>query len=629
MKEQARRVVKMSERITEDFVREHFKKDLLYNQIQFEEQKSKIHKINKLLNNASKSGNGKGRPEFILSGFSDSKELIIVVECKAETARHKSKTLNQYAEYAVDGALLYSDYLAKEYDVLSIAVSGQRLDDLEVSHFLQKEGGEAQEIFGKKLLSIADYLEGYHQEGKRYEEQEKYKEMLAYSKVLNEDLHRLRIKEDKRSLLLSGILIALEQGSFYKSYKNYTGKKLAKQLVETITEQFEQVNLQEQKKEKLKQNYAFITTHDSLIEQRNNSNKKTLEDIIDDIDRNINSFAKTYRYYDVLGQFYIEFLRYSNSDKGLGIVLTPPHITDFFVNLVNISKEDVVYDNCTGTGGFLVSAMKRMIKDAGGNRELEESIKANQLHGVEYQPEIYPLAVSNMFLHGDGKSNVLDGDCFDKGIIEEIKKREPTVGLLNPPYKSSKKDDIEELEFMLNNLETLQKGGRCVAIVPMSCLLAQKGKRLELKKRLLKKHTLKAVFSMPDELFHNSRVGVVTAVLVAEAHTPHPARNKVLFGYFKDDGFEKRKNIGRADIYKRWKKIEEEWLSLYYSPESKAGISVVKQVAAEDEWCAEAYMETDYSNLSKDDFVKTIKNYVAFQFLHQTEGNKDDISCIK
>ena len=64
-----------------------------------------------------------------------------------------------------------------------------------------------------------------------------------------------------------------------------------------------------------------------------------MEDIIDDIDRNINSFAKTYRYYDVLGQFYIEFLRYSNSDKGLGIVLTPPHITDFFVNLVNISKE--------------------------------------------------------------------------------------------------------------------------------------------------------------------------------------------------------------------------------------------------------------------------------------------------
>ena len=59
----------MNERITEDFVREHFKKDLLYNQIQFEEQKSKIHKINKLLNNASKSGNGKGRPEFILSGF--------------------------------------------------------------------------------------------------------------------------------------------------------------------------------------------------------------------------------------------------------------------------------------------------------------------------------------------------------------------------------------------------------------------------------------------------------------------------------------------------------------------------------------------------------------------------------
>ena len=48
---------------------------------------------------------------------------------------------------------------------------------------------------------------------------------------------------------------------------------------------------------------------------------------------NINLFMKTYRYHDVLGQFYIEFLRYANNDKGLGIVLTPPHITELFSEL--------------------------------------------------------------------------------------------------------------------------------------------------------------------------------------------------------------------------------------------------------------------------------------------------------
>ena len=48
-----------------------------------------------------------------------------------------------------------------------------------------------------------------------------------------------------------------------------------------------------------------------------------------------------------------------------------------------------------------------------------------------------------------------------------------------------------------------------VAIVPMQSALATSGKVLELKKKLLEKHTLQAVLSMPDELFFNSNVGVL------------------------------------------------------------------------------------------------------------------------
>jgi hypothetical protein len=38
-------------------------------------------------------------------------------------------------------------------------------------------------------------------------------------------------------------------------------------------------------------------------------------------------------YYDTIGHFYVEFLRYANNDKGLGIVLTPPHIAELFARL--------------------------------------------------------------------------------------------------------------------------------------------------------------------------------------------------------------------------------------------------------------------------------------------------------
>ena len=89
------------------------------------------------------------------------------------------------------------------------------------------------------------------------------------------------------------------------------------------------------------------------------------------------------------------------------------------------------------------------------------------------------------------------------------------------------------------------------------------------------------------------------------------------FGYWKNDGFFKKKTRGREDYFKKWNNIKEKWLSGYKNKNVAPGYSVKKTVKAEDEWCAEAYMETDYSLLSEGDFKKVIKNYVAFQFLAQ------------
>ena len=89
--------------------------------------------------------------------------------------------------------------------------------------------------------------------------------------------------------------------------------------------------------------------------------------IIEDVDSEINSFVQNHQYRDVLSGLYVEFLQYANSDKGLGIVLTPPHITSFFAKLAQVHKRSVVYDNCAGTGSFLIAAMKKMIEDAAGD----------------------------------------------------------------------------------------------------------------------------------------------------------------------------------------------------------------------------------------------------------------------
>jgi type I restriction-modification system DNA methylase subunit len=606
-----------NERKTENLVRTHFAQ---YKTLSIAEQQSDSPKIKKLLQNASKQGVGRGYPEFLISHEKESK-LLIVIECKADLSKHESKTGDKYADYAVDGVLLYAACLAKGYDILAIAVSGENKERLKISHFLHLDGEKkATPIFGDILLDDQSYLNGYLQSPEKFRQD--YDTLLTFSKTLNEKLHSYKVLESQRSLLLSCILIALEEDAFKNSYsKKKTAQNLSDFLIKTVTDELTNSGLGFDKVANLQTQFSFIATDTTLSKKEG-----ALKGLIDDIDENIKHFIKTHQYFDVLGQLYIEFLRYANSDKGLGIVLTPPHITEFFAEVAEVNKRSVAYDNCTGTGGFLIAAMKKMIEDAKGDSSFIQRIKQSQLIGVEYQSHIYALAVSNMYIHQDGKTSIYNGSCFDPIIMAAVKEKKPTVGFLNPPYKGDKKKDDDELLFVLNNLECLVDGGTCIAIVPMQSALAQSGKTYELKRELLAKHTLEAVFSMPNELFFNSKVNVVTCVMVFTAHRVHPKNKKTFFGYFKDDGFDKRKNLGRLDIYGAWKnRIQAQWLQAYQNKESIHGLSIMRMVTADDEWCAEAYMDTDYSKLTMEDFEEVVKRHALFtQMLSVNSGGDYD-----
>lgn len=596
-----------NERKTEKLIRQHFEKFEKQGLIKIEEQISDNPRIKKLLKTASKSGDGCGFPEFIIS-IKDAPELIIVIECKAKNKFHESKDLNKPKEYAVDGALLYSQYLSKEFDVLSIGASGENKKELRITHHLQLKNSLDAPIkkFSNKLFNINDYLEKYRTSDEKFRQD--YDNLLSFSKDLNKIFHKKKITESDRALLIGGILIALENQPFRKTFKDYIKDgDLSKELFGKIEMQYGNDGISGEKLTAVMEKLAFIKSHPNL------SKGLFLMELIKDIDNNINSFIRTHKYYDVLGELYVEFLRYANSDKGLGIVLTPRHITEFMVKLAEVDEKSVVYDNCTGTGGFLVSAMRLMIDKANGNQKRINAIKQKQLVGTEFQPNIYTLAISNMFIHQDGKTNVLKGDCFDPEIIKKVKKKKPNVGLLNPPYKSDKREDIEELAFILNNLECLQQGSKCVAIVPMSLALESKGRILELKRKLFENHTLDAVLSMPDELFHNSKVNQAVCIMVFTASKKHRSDKTTFFGYFKDDGFTKVKNKGRIDLFNKWGKIEKEWIKLYLNKKDLVGVSINKTVSYDDEWCAEAYMKTDYSDLTEEDFEKTVRDLIAFK----------------
>ena len=67
----------------------------------------------------------------------------------------------------------------------------------------------------------------------------------------------------------------------------------------------------------------------------------------------------------------------------------------------------------------------------------------------------------------------------------------------------------------------------------------------------------------------------------------------------------------------RWTEIKDRWVASYRNREIMQGESVAHEVTESDEWCAEAYMETDYSLLTASDFENEVRKYVAYRILNE------------
>ena len=610
-----------NEKKTENLSRKLLTRVGIFNNADFivEEQKSDSPVVQKLLKSASKSGSGLGKPEFIIRKRGDN-DFLMVIECKADPKYHESKSRDLYRDYSVDGVLLYGSHLSKEFNIIAVAISGESEADVKISTFL----------YAKKSSTYTDLLDENSQKIQkilswdRYIDRAKFDPVLAKSRHsdlmrFSRELHDYmrdyaKITEAQKPLLVSGVLLALMDKGFEVAYKKYEGEELARETFNSITKSIEKAELgdtHETKKRAVINAFSFIAHHPELQKIDARRNESPLLHIIRDLHLHVQPFTKDHYDFDIIGNFYGEFIRYTGGDgKGLGIVLTPKHITDLFAELANLDKNSVVLDICAGTGGFLISAMKKMTEKVSAEEKI--MILSNSLIGIEQEPQMFALAVSNMILRGDGKTNLYQGSCFDDTLFGKIKGT-ATAGFMNPPY-SQKGDNLHEWDFIIRMLDGLSKNATGIAIVPMSLVMDKN----PLREKLLSEHRLEAVMSMPDDLFYP--VGVVTCIMVFTAHTPHDSdeHHESWFGYWKNDGFIKDKVLGRIPKNEEsWNKIKEEWLASFSNKKDVPGMSVRKRVTKDDEWCAEAYLETDYESLSEKDFEEELKKYWMFKVMSE------------
>jgi hypothetical protein len=615
-----------NERTTEGLVRDFIRENAADGQI-LEEQTSSDPATRRALNAASKSGAGMGKPEFILR-LSDAPNLVIVIECKADTRRHASRTLDQPADFAVDGALHYATHLSKYFDVIAIGVSGTSHTSLKVGTYRQLQGASVAEPLSGPggavagLLPTAEYrsLLTFDPDVRA----RTHAELITFSRTLHNFMRDYaKLSEAEKPLVVSGVLLALQDDAFKINWPQLKPRDLARELHVAIGRQAEEVGLDADKRRIMLAPYAFITTHPELSKKGRDGSEEPLRRLVRDISEHVQPFIDTYQDIDVLGQFYGEFLRYTGGDKkGLGIVLTPRHLTELFAQVADVGPNDTVVDTCAGTGGFLIAAMAEMDRKAGHDPATREEIRAHRLVGVEQQPQMFALAVCNMILRGDGKANLYQGSCFETRIEASLAKgvknrhARPNIGLINPPF-SQKGEGLHELDFATTLLNCLVPGGRAVVVLPMSCAIEPHPARTQ----LLEDHTLLAAMSLPNDLFHP--VGVIACAMVFEAHRPHASsRQQTWFGYWKDDGYVKTKDRGRIDLHHRWAAIRDGWLEDFHDRRAAPGRSVLRKVGPEDEWCAEAYMETDYSTLTRVDFERQLNRFAVFKALHQLGADR-------
>lgn len=563
------------------------------------------------LNDFSLGGKGKAKPEYIIT-FHDDIHTILVVECKNSAKKHRSERLNRPGGYAVDGVLYYAKFLKQAYNVIAVAVSGTTIENMKVDTFYWAQGQDAYTVMEKAqdiILEPQNYIALI--KGDKLKKAYSLDEIRNMAIDMHNSLREIKVTEAHKPIFIAGILIALNDEDFSKSYSSLTSYKIIMQNIQNAIENvLKESDIKNSRISYIKQVFQTLQDNTKFAEIPL-GHSKSITWYIEQLEMKIKpmmDYADST--VDALGVFYHEFIKYSGGDgSGLGIVLTPQHLTEFMCDLAGINKNSRVVDICCGSGSFLVTAMSKMFHEA--NAEETESIRRDSLYGVEFDDGLYTLAIANMIIRKDGKSNIYKGDCFNKEITKELKAKNINVGLINPPYSQR---DVTELEFVEHLLDVLAVGGTGVVVVPMSCAIGTKFK--DVRERLMKKHTLKAVFSMPDDIFYPA--GTNVCVMVWEAHAPHDSAQETFFGYCKEDGFVKKKKLGRIDALGRWESIEKEWLRLYRNREIVDGVTARYCVTHEDEWLCEAYMQTDYTRLSQEDFQATINDYLAYLI---REGN--------
>ena len=564
----------ISETITENIFRGFYGSDMFL-------EKSAIRNEFGFISKTKPCSKNKGYPDFL----KEQDDYIIIVEVKATNHEDAIKEVNHYAK---------NNKITK--DIIAIAVSGQSEYNLEVSYFLKLHDCDDCKSISSNGSFIS--LEGISKlyRSKKYGDSTTNERLIQTLKSLNKTFNNNnKVRDTDRSLFFSGLMIALKDQTFRDTYRNIcaptvdeasskdsvatvlSASNLNNSILEAITRQLANKVNNLSKEYSWKDRFSFIKNIDyDILEYKG---------IISKIEENIFGPFQKGEKQDILSRAYKIFLSKAGKIDNKNIILTPDHIKGLMVKLARLSENDVVLDTCTGTGGFLMEAMEEMISKVNNNEQLIINIKEKQLIGFEVDSVLFALACSNMFLHGDGRSNLLFRSSLlkektenvinnkDTKLLKYIKKLKPTKCIINPPYESN-----NSIKFAIQAVDYLEPNGKLIIIMPTPTLTKN---QTDLTRRLLKVSKLDFVIKMPFNLFSEQGRTVNTSIF-GFTKTPHNKTDDVLYYNLANDGLVGIQHKGRVDKNNEWEGIQNSILDAVQNGKELKDICKKKKIYHKD-----------------------------------------------
>ena len=274
---------------------------------------------------------------------------------------------------------------------------------------------------------------------------------------------------------------------------------------------------------------------------------------------------------DAKGLAFQKFLSHHEKD-GRGQFFTPEPVIDFCVAMMQPNANETIIDPACGSGGFLMSALKYLVKNTEGVLDIPRIVSQN-LFGSDINKSIARIAKMKLLLEANGKTNIL---CTNS--LEDLDSLKLTLShsegfdlvLANPPFgakitNTSMLSTFElgykwtnhqgeyhktkivypnqnaEILFIERCLQLLKEGGRMAIVLPNGNF---ENPSLEYLRYYIKlKAKILAIVNLPQETFIPFGTGVKTSLLFLEKDTPNKVRQyPIFFGRVTKLGYQGNKN---------------------------------------------------------------------------------------